>query len=89
MGLQNGSIRIQPLSGDSDSDIGAIGAHWTISSHDNQYGYVSHVALSHDEKFLFSVGGDGNFFVYALMDAEKMEEKVKEARAKIPSARVS
>ena len=35
------------------------------------------------------MGGDGNFFVYELMSEEKIDESVKEAKAKIPSAHVS
>jgi hypothetical protein len=86
MGLKNGAIRIQTL---VDNDFNAEAPHWTISSHDNLYGSVIHVELSRDNKFVFSVGADGNFFSYELMDQELVESKVKEAKAKIPSARLS
>ena len=37
---------------------------------------------------VLQVGSDGNFFTFNVMGQEKMEEKVAEAKAKIPSAKV-
>ena len=45
-------------------------------------------ATSFDGNFLFTVGQDGNFFTFRVMDEDKMQEKIAEARAKIPSAKV-
>ena len=39
-------------------------------------------------RYLFSVGGDGNFFVFEMLPQEAIDEAVKLAKAKIPSARV-
>ena len=59
-----------------------------IGFHDNHYGHITHMATSCDDKYLFTVGADGNFFVYEIMDEELLQEKVKDAKAKIPSAKV-
>ena len=84
--MQDGSVRIQPV---VDGDLGNDAPHWVLSSHDNNYGHITHIDMSYDGKYVFSVGGDGNFFAYEFMEEAKIEEKVKEAKAKIPSARVS
>ena len=84
-GFSDGSVRIYPLSG---GDLAEIDQHWSLTVHDNDYGSITHIATSYDGNFLFTVGADGNFFSFCIMEAEKMEEKMAEARAKIPSAKV-
>jgi WD40 repeat protein len=85
MGMEDGSVRIQPLRND---DIGLMGPYWSINIHDNNYGKITHLSTSHDDKYLFTVGEDGNFFVFELMEEGKIEERVAAAKAKIPSAKV-
>ena len=86
MGMQDGAVRIQPLT--EEHSINSKAPYYNLSIHDNSYGNITHVTLSHDDKYLFTVGADGNFFAFSLMDETRMEEKVAEAKAKIPSARV-
>ena len=85
MGLEDGTVRIQPL---RNNDIGLLGPYWAISTHDNDYGKITHIATSHDDRYLFTVGEDGNFFVFELMEEGKIDQQIAEAKAKIPSARV-
>ncbi|XP_064651335.1 cilia- and flagella-associated protein 44-like isoform X2 [Lineus longissimus] len=87
MGLENGSVRIQPIEPEDMNDLSTIGPHWTLPMHDNQYGHVSSLALSHDNKYLFTVGADGNFFTYQVIDDAQLEERIKQEKAKLPSAR--
>lgn len=62
MGMQNGSIRIQQLS--EKGNFATFGAYWIFGVHDANYGEITQLYLSHDETFLFSVGLDGNFFIF-------------------------
>lgn len=84
-GLEDGSIRIQPLRGD---DAGLMGPYWSLNVHDNQYGKITKLCSSFDHKFLFSVGMDGNFFSFEIMDEKKVDQEIADAKAKIPSAKV-
>ena len=83
--MEDGSIRIQPL---HNEDVGLMGPFWSLTAHDNHYGEILQLATSFDDKYLFSVGADGNFFVHEFMDQEKIDQKVAENKAKIPSAKV-
>ena len=47
MGLENGAIRVQEI---EDGDVGKMGTHWTLNAHDNQYGHVTHISMSYDNK---------------------------------------
>lgn len=85
LGMGDGSVRIQPLHGD---DAGLMGPYWNLTVHDNNYGAVSALAMSNDFRFLFSVGLDGNFFVFSIMEDRKLEKKLTGDRATIPSAKV-
>jgi hypothetical protein len=84
--MDDGTVRIQPLHGD---DAGLMGPYWSLTVHDNDHGTITQLAMSFDCKYLFSVGNDGNFFAFLVMDDKKLEKKVAEARATIPSAKVS
>lgn len=86
-GMEDGSIRIQNL--EKEYSLDELGSHWQLNLHDNNYGSIVKVAASPDEKMLLSAGYDGNFFLYDIMDQEKVDQKVAEAKAKIPSAKVS
>ena len=85
MGLQDGSMRIHSL---NSSDIGALGPCWQMSLHDNTYGQITRVAMSFDEKYLFTVGRDGNFFTFNVMDQQRVVNEMEAAKVAIPSARV-
>ncbi len=36
--------------------------YWSYTFHDNEYGHITNMCFSYDEKFLFSVGADSNIF---------------------------
>ena len=85
MGLHDGSVRIQPL---LSEDVGLMGPYWALNVHDNHSGQITHVSLSFDDKFLFTVGADGNFFAFKLLDDESIKKSLEaEIKAKIPSAK--
>lgn len=86
MGMEDGSVRIQPL---HNEDPGLMGCYWALNIHDNNYGRISHLATSFDDRYLFTVGADGNFFTFEIMEAEKLDQRISEAKAKIPSAKVN
>ena len=62
LGFQNGSIRSYVLL--DKKDFGQLGQYGTRWVHDLHYGDVSSVAFSYDDRYLFTTGLDGNFFVH-------------------------
>lgn len=60
IGQKNGVVRLEPVP--ESGRIEDIKHYWAYSFHDSDYGHVTHMCLSHDEKFLFSVGADSNIF---------------------------
>jgi len=69
MGFENGSIRIYVLT--ERKDLGQLGVHWTRWAHDQDYGYVSSMAFSYDDRYVFSTGLDGNFFIFQTADSAR------------------
>ncbi len=60
MGEKNGVIRVQPI---PESKLLEDSKHfWSYGFHDNEYGSITNICLSYDEKFLFSAGNDSNIF---------------------------
>ncbi len=45
-----------------NKSIQDIKNYWSYTFHDNEYGHITHMCYSYDEKFLFSVGSDSNIF---------------------------
>ena len=68
VGAENGNVRAFPLHESAATpglyDIGNFISHWTLSIHDNQYGQVTHICCSHDDKYILTAGHDGNVFVF-------------------------
>ena len=83
--MEDGTLRIYPL---PEGDLANIDHYWALNVHDNDYGQVTRLAVSHDDQFLFSVGCDGNFFTFAVMQEEEMQQAITDSRAKVPSAKV-
>merc|ERR1712110_337852 len=83
--MANGQIRVQQL--DEPRDLTMMGAQWTLSMHDNNYGYITAVSASFDGAMLLTTGADGNLFQFSYMSNEELAEKIKENKAKLPSAR--
>ncbi|KAK3770719.1 hypothetical protein RRG08_037905 [Elysia crispata] len=84
-GMANGQIRIQQL--EEPHDLAQLGPQWTLSVHDNNYGHITALASSFDGSMVLSTGADGNFFQFSFMSQEAMEEKIKENKARLPSAK--
>ncbi|KAK6963908.1 cilia- and flagella-associated protein 44 [Biomphalaria glabrata] len=84
-GMANGQIRIQQL--EEPRDLSMLGPQWTLSMHDNTYGKITSIVTSLDGNIVLSSGADGNFFQYLFMSQEELDEKIKENKAKLPSAR--
>ena len=65
-GSDNGSVEIHKLtdpyslSGLKEEGHGV----WSLGTHDNHYGQVSCMSLTHDDQYLLTGGGDRNVFVY-------------------------
>lgn len=60
MGMADGKIRINHLNGNWRD----LSDFWLLSMHDNFFGKIPALKFSFDNKFLFSVGSDGNIFSY-------------------------
>ena len=86
IGMEDGSIRIQNL--EKEFKLDELSSHWQLNLHDNNYGHIVKLAVSPDERMLLSAGTDGNLFLYDIMEQEKVDQKVAEAKAKLPSAKV-
>ena len=85
-GMEDGTVRIQNLL--LTRDLSELGPYWCLNVHDNIYGHVTGIIQSFDETTLISTGADGNFFQFAIMGQEQLEQKIAENKAKIPSAKV-
>jgi len=56
--------------------------------HDNDCGAVTQLASSFDDKFIFSVGRDSNFFAFTVIDDKRVEQEMTLSKLKVPSAKV-
>lgn len=61
-GTDTGCIRIHHLN--APYSLQSLEQHWTLTMHDNQYGYISSLAVSYDDQYLITGGGDSNVFIY-------------------------
>lgn len=61
-GLGNGSVRIHGLIG--AYNLSDLSHFWGINMHDNNYGAVTCMASTFDDKYVLSGGMDGNLFLY-------------------------
>lgn len=86
-GMEDGAIRIHSL--DEEYDIATLNYSWQLNMHDNNYGNLTGLKLGYDALSLLTVGADGNFFMYDVMTQENLDKKIAEAKAKLPSAKVS
>ena len=78
-------VRIHPL--DGKSDLEHLSSYWALNVHDNQHGAVRHIKTSFDDKYVFTAGMDGNFFVFKFMDKAVKGLKVPH-KVSIPSPKV-
>ena len=78
-------VRIHPL--DGKNDLEHLSSYWALNVHDNQRGGIRHIKTSFDDKYVFTAGMDGNFFVFKFMDKAVKGLQVPH-RISIPSAKV-
>ena len=83
--MENGLVRIHPL--DGKHDLEHLSSYWALNVHDNQHGAVRHIKTSFDDKYVFTAGMDGNFFVFKFMDKAVKGLKVPH-KVSIPSPKV-
>ena len=83
--MENGVVRIHPLDGKNDFEH--LSSYWALNVHDNQHGAVRHIKTSFDDKYVFTAGMDGNFFVFKFMDKAVKGLKVPH-KVSIPSPKV-
>ncbi|KAL3318701.1 Cilia- and flagella-associated protein 44 [Cichlidogyrus casuarinus] len=84
MGTNEGDIYVYVL--EVAFDLTKIIGYWALAVHDSRRGSITRCTFSFDERFILSVGRDGTFFVFELMDEELQNEEIREYRARIPSA---
>ncbi|XP_071842731.1 cilia- and flagella-associated protein 44-like isoform X2 [Apostichopus japonicus] len=99
LGMENGVIRVQTVEAKEDkdenyrqpnlnqADLSSLTNYWMLNVHDNNYGSITTLVPSFDDRHIFSSAADGNFFVFTMMTTEQIEEAQAVAKAKIPSAR--
>lgn len=83
--MDNGVLRIHPLDGSNDFEH--FSSFWALNVHDNHHGGIRHIKTSFDDKYVFTAGLDGNFFVFRFMDEAVKGLKVPH-KVSIPSAKV-
>ena len=83
--MDNGVLRIHPLDGSNDFEH--FSSFWALNVHDNHHGGIRHIKTSFDDKYVFTAGMDGNFFVFRFMDKAVKGLKVPH-KVSIPSAKV-
>ena len=81
MGEKNGVIRVSPM--EESKKIEDIKHYWSFGYHDTDYGHVTNVCLSYDEKFLFSIGADSNIFGILFNSSPDNLEKARKEKIKI------
>ena len=83
--MDDGVLRIHPLDGSNDFEH--FSSFWALNVHDNHHGGIQHIKTSFDDKYVFTAGLDGNFFVFRFMDEAVKGLKVPH-KVSIPSAKV-
>jgi hypothetical protein len=78
VGLKNGFIRVYPY--DGPQIFQSLEEYWTRGSHDSEYGTVTHLVTSFDDRFGLSGGADGNIFGYVI----KGDSSIRQEQAQTP-----
>ena len=86
VGLKNGFIRTYRYGGEQIFE--SLDDYWTKGSHDNEYGAITHVITSFDDRFALSGGADGNLFGYIIKGDLNILEEQSDV-PKMPAYRVN
>ena len=65
-------VRIHPVHGKNVLD--SLTTYWALHAHDSQHGSITAIRTSFDDRYVFTVGADGNFFVYNFMSDATLKE---------------
>lgn len=87
IGEKNGVLRIQPM--DETKKLENLKSYWSYGFHDVDYGVITNICFSYDEKYLFSVGADSNIFGILFNSTLDDLEKAKQAKIKFGATLVS
>ncbi|XP_048448621.1 cilia- and flagella-associated protein 44-like, partial [Rhincodon typus] len=85
-GMENGAIRIYPLSF-NDYDLKSMQIFWSLNAHDNESGHIKRICISYDDQFLVTCGADGNIFAFSILPEEDIAELLRGKQAQVPSPR--
>ncbi|RNA43270.1 WD repeat-containing 52 [Brachionus plicatilis] len=81
MGEKNGVLRVSPM--EESKKIEDMKHYWSFGYHDNDYGHVTNICLSYDEKFLFSIGADSNIFGILFNSSTEDLEKARKEKIRV------
>lgn len=84
--MENGVVRIHPVHGKNVLD--SLTTYWLLHLHDSHYGAITAIRTSYDDKYVFTVGADGNFFVYNFVSDATLKESKPLLQSLIPKIKV-
>ncbi|XP_058517882.1 cilia- and flagella-associated protein 44 isoform X3 [Ochotona princeps] len=82
-GMRNGAVRVYVLS-ENDTSLTSLVDYWHFNMHDNNYGCITSISTSFDDRFLVTAGTDSNIFVFDVFSEFVLKKGLK---AKVPSPR--
>lgn len=88
VGLKNGFLRVYPYAGKQIFE--SLEQYWTRAAHDSEYGIVTHLAVSYDDRVALSGGEDGNIFGYVIKnDTNAIQKQIEIPKMPIYSVNLS
>ncbi|XP_069745603.1 cilia- and flagella-associated protein 44-like isoform X2 [Narcine bancroftii] len=87
-GMEDGAVRVYPLKS-NDYKLRSMQKFWSLSVHDNDYGHINQICISHDEQFLLTCGADSNIFAFGILPQEELGELLSEKQAAVPIPSIS
>ena len=84
--MENGVVRIHPVRGKNVLD--SLTTYWVLPVHDSHQGAITAIRTSFDDKYVFTVGADGNFFVYNFLSEATLKESKSLSQSFIPKIKV-
>ncbi|XP_062907293.1 cilia- and flagella-associated protein 44 [Mobula hypostoma] len=85
-GMEDGAVRVYPLK-PNDYKLKSMQGFWSLNVHDNDYGHINQICISHNEQFLLTCGADSNIFAFAILPQEELGELMRGKRALVPIPR--
>ncbi|XP_055500679.1 cilia- and flagella-associated protein 44-like [Leucoraja erinacea] len=86
-GMEDGAVRIYSIKA-HDYKLKSMQGFWSLNVHDNDYGHINQICISHDEQFLLTCGADSNIFAFCIFPQEEIDELVSRKRAVVPIPRM-